>query len=189
MNTLVEDLTTAQRRWWVFLVLGVLMIVLGIIAISMPVVITLGGVLYFGILLLIDGAWQVVSAFTTRHGGLFFHLLLGFLDAIVGILLLSHPEVGALAITALLAVLFLVGGLLRAALAAGLHYPGWGWSVVSGLIGAVLGIYILVNWQEMGPVLIGLLIGIDLLFRGWAWLFSSFALRGLPAGAEDKPTA
>jgi uncharacterized membrane protein HdeD (DUF308 family) len=178
---LVEELHAARQRWWLFLLLGAVLVLVGLFALSAPAFFTDLVVIYFGCLFLVEGVFQVISAFATRIGGGFFiHLLVGALDAVVGLLLLARPGAGALVLTLLLAVSFLVGGLVRAGLAVGLQHPGWGLAVLSGLLGVVLGVIILIDWQESRVWVLGLLVGIDLTFRGFSWVFTALALRRLP---------
>jgi len=84
-------------------------------------------------------------------------------------------------------MLFLVGGLLRIGVAVSLQYPRWGFSAFSGLIGVVLGIAILIDFDESRVVIIGLFVGLELLSRGIAWVVTSLALRGLKEGTEPSP--
>jgi uncharacterized membrane protein HdeD (DUF308 family) len=166
----------------------VLLILLGLFAIGAAPLFTLVAVIFCGYLLLIGGALHVASAFMTRPGsGFFVELLLGFLDAAIGLMILTRPMGARAVLTALLAIFFLAGGLFRAAVATGLQYPRWGLSVLSGLFGVVLGIVILIDWEESQDWVLGLLVGIDLLSRGCAWVATALALRGLSETLADKP--
>jgi uncharacterized membrane protein HdeD (DUF308 family) len=186
---LVADVQAARHRWWLFLLLGVVLIVLGLCALSAMVVTSLLVVIYFGCLLLVDGVVHVVSAFSSRIGsGFFLGLLAGVLDIIIGLVLIARPGASAEALTAVLALFLLGGGVFRAIAAAGLQYPGWALSVLSGVVGAVLGVIILFQWAK-GDVLyiIGLFVGIDLIARGLSWVVASLALRRLGEVVREKP--
>ena len=184
----LDDLQAAQSRWWLFLILGCLLIVLGLLAIGAMAFFTEVVVLYFGLVFLIGGVSHVVSAFGARIGqGFFFYLLAGFLDAVVGLFIVARPAEAALVLTALLAILFLVGGLFRAAIAVALQPPRWGLLLVSGLLGVVLGIAILIDFRESSVMVIGLFVGLDLLARGITWIGTAVALRQLPAGFTRQP--
>jgi uncharacterized membrane protein HdeD (DUF308 family) len=182
MPMLIAELQAARRRWWLFLLLGIGLVVLGLFALSAMTVVSLLSVIYFGCLLLIDGVAHVISAFSSRiGGGLFLGLLCGVLDIIIGLVLIARPAASAEALTAVLALFLLGGGLFRAIAAASLQYPGWVLSVLSGIIGVVLGTVILFQWAQ-GDVLyiIGLFVGIELIARGASWVVTSLALRRLP---------
>jgi uncharacterized membrane protein HdeD (DUF308 family) len=178
MSMPVEDLQGVRRRWWLFLGLGVLLVVLGLLALSEMVFVTLVWVTYFGFLLLFGGLSQIVSAFSSRVGsGFFLQLLVGVLDAIVGVLLIARPVQGALVLTALLGLSFLIGGLFRIGAAASLQYPRWGLSALSGAIAVLLGVIILRDWRDNWEWIIGLFVGIDLLSRGFSWIGIALGLR------------
>jgi uncharacterized membrane protein HdeD (DUF308 family) len=50
--------------------------------------------------------------------------------------------------------------------------------VLDGLITIVLGVLILTNWPASGLWVIGLFLGIDLIFYGLTWIAIAFAVRG-----------
>jgi uncharacterized membrane protein HdeD (DUF308 family) len=187
MPMLIQDLQAARSRWWLFLGLGALLIVLGVVALSMMQIIALATVIYLGFLLLFGGAFEIVSAFSNRGaGGLFLHLLLGVLDCVIGLILITHTFRSAEAVTAMLGLLFLGGGIFRAIDAAVLQFPRWGMSVLSGIISSFLGIWILIQWAEgEGFWIIGLFVGIELISRGISWVVMSLALRQM--GAPSLP--
>jgi uncharacterized membrane protein HdeD (DUF308 family) len=191
MPMLVEELRAAQGRWWLFLIVGALMFVLGLLAISSPAfmaTLTVVVVIYVGILLLVAGAAHVVAAFSTRiGGGFFFHLLAGVLDAIIGLMMVARPDRMLGVLTALLAVLFLVGGLFRAGVAVALQPPRWGLMVLSGLLGVALGVFILIDLDENQVWVIGLLVGVELVFRGISWVITSLALRQFKDALPGSP--
>jgi uncharacterized membrane protein HdeD (DUF308 family) len=175
---LAEDLLAARSRWWVFLWLGAVLIVLGLFAVSAMAAFTVVSVIYFGCLFLVGGLSHVASAFSARVGsGFFFHLLIGLLDAVIGLLMIARPYEAAGVLTALLALQFLAGGLFRALVAVGLQYPRWGLSLLSGLVGVALGVAILIDFDENRVIVIGLFVGLDLLSRGFSWVVTALALR------------
>jgi uncharacterized membrane protein HdeD (DUF308 family) len=184
----VQDLQAARRQWWLFLGLGALLIVLGLLALTAMPVVALATTIYFGFLLLFDGIFHLGSAFWSRTiGGLFLSLLVGVLDGIIGLVMIVRPMRSAEALTAVLGMLFLFGGVFRAVGAATIQYPRWGLSVLSGLVSVVLGVCILLQWSE-GDVfwIIGLFVGIELLSRGLSWVITSLALRHVGDTAADR---
>ena len=44
--------------------------------------------------------------------------------------------------------------------------PGWGWQVADGLVTLALGLLVLAEWPGSGLWVIGLFVGIDLIFYG-----------------------
>jgi uncharacterized membrane protein HdeD (DUF308 family) len=180
------DLQVIRSRWWLFLLLGAVLVLLGVLAISVLPFVTEIFVIYLGFLLLIGGIFHTASAFSTRIGsGFFLHLLSGLLDVVLGFIMVALPEVTAGVLTIYLGLLFLIGGLIRAAVAAYVQPPRWGLSIISGGIGVVLGIAILIDWRENSQWIIGLFVALELLQRGFAWILTALALRTAPLAVQS----
>ncbi|MDB6020583.1 MAG: uncharacterized protein JWQ04_440 [Pedosphaera sp.] len=157
-----------KKHMALFIALGVALIVLGSVAIIAAVATTLISVMVFGWLLLIGGIIQSVHSFWVRPwSGLLLQLLIGILNIIVGLLIVANPGASALALTLLMAAFFTVGGVFRIVTAADEHFPGRGWALLSGLINILLGILIWAQWPSSAFWVIGMFIGIDLIFTGW----------------------
>jgi uncharacterized membrane protein HdeD (DUF308 family) len=177
-HSLLDEVADLRPKWGWFLVLGIGLLVLGVVALGLPWVTTLTSVLFYGWLLVFGGVFEIVSAFrTTGWRGILLQLLGGILSLVVGALIVAHPDAGALGLTLVLATLFLVGGLFRTGAAIVLRFPSWGWSAVSGIVTALLGVYVWAAWPVSALWVIGTLVGIELLSRGWAWVMFAFAVR------------
>ncbi|MDB6064695.1 MAG: uncharacterized protein JWR26_903 [Pedosphaera sp.] len=169
----------SERRGW-FIALGVALIVLGMIAIAMAVLTTLISVMIFGWLLLLGGIVQSVHAFWVRPwSGMVLQLVIGILNLVVGLLIVANPGASALALTLLMGAFFIVGGLFRVITAAVRHYPGRGWTMFSGIINLLLGVLILAQWPASAFWVIGMFIGIDLVFTGWWFIMLIMLTRRL----------
>ncbi|HEY1868160.1 MAG TPA: DUF308 domain-containing protein [Candidatus Cybelea sp.] len=137
---------------------------------------TLASVFALGFALLIAGVAQIVGAFMSRGAGhVILLLLVGFLDIIVGFALLQHPAIGALAVTLLLAALFLFGGIFRFVSALWLQFPNYGWVAFSGVISFILGLLLWMQWPVSAFWFIGFAVGLNFIFAGIAW--SALALK------------
>ncbi len=97
-----------------------------------------------------------------------------------GYLLIRHPDAGAAGVTMLLAALFIVGGLFRAAAASAIQFPRWGWTVFSGVISVALGVFLWSTWPTASTYFIGIAIGIDLILDGSALVGFAGAIHSLP---------
>jgi uncharacterized membrane protein HdeD (DUF308 family) len=176
----LEGLSGLGRKWGWFLVLGIVLIVLGTVALSAPWVATLASVVVLGWLILAGGIVETVSSFWAMNwNGFLMHLLSGVLSIVVGVLIVGHPLGSAAGLTLLLAVMFLTGGVFRVVAAACYRYPSWGWTVVDGLAMVVLGVMIWSEWPSSSLWVIGMFIGINLLFRGFAWVMFALGVRKL----------
>lgn len=175
------DIDELRRNWGWLLVLGIAMIVLGVVALGAPFILTLVTTLFFGWLLLLGGVIQIIHGFWARRwSGFFVHLVTGILATVVGLLIISNPAAGAISITLLLAAFFVAAGVARIAAALMYRFSNWGWLLFVGLIDLLLGILIWAQWPVSGLWVIGLFVGIDLIFYGATWVMLALAARNLP---------
>jgi uncharacterized membrane protein HdeD (DUF308 family) len=181
LSPFAAELHELRRNWGWFLVLGIGLIIVGMLAIGAAFVATLATVLTFGILMLVGGGIEIVSAFLAqRWSGFFLHLLAGVLYLVVGFFMIAHPVAAAAGLTLMLAALFLAGGLFRIILSLSHRFPGWGWTLLNGVITLLLGFLIWRGWPEAAFWVIGLFVGIELIFAGWSWVMLALAVRNVP---------
>jgi uncharacterized membrane protein HdeD (DUF308 family) len=172
----LDDRASLRPRWWLFFALGLVSVIVGLLAISFAFIATMTKVIVFGILLLIAGFTEVIHAFMVRNLKDFaLHVLAAALYLIVGLFMLEDPVRAAVVLTLLLAAAFFVGGLLRILFSLGVQSPAWPWVLLHGVADVVLGVLIWSGWPESSLWVLGLFVGIDLLFHGWSWVM--FALR------------
>jgi uncharacterized membrane protein HdeD (DUF308 family) len=188
LNAHFEECLRLHRCWAWFLILGILLMVVGLVAMGATFVATLASVMVFGYLLLAGGTVQIVNAFLARSWrGFFVHLLAGTLQLIVGMLMIERPLEVAEGLTLLLAATFLAGGLIRIVITLLDRFPGWPWVLLNGIVTLLLGIMIWRQWPESSLWVIGLFVGIDLLFSGWSWVMLGIMVKdtGPQAMAPD----
>jgi uncharacterized membrane protein HdeD (DUF308 family) len=175
---MAEGETPVSHKPGWFLFLGIIYLFAGMLALISPVIVTLLSVVFFGTLLLIAGMATLIHAFWThRWEGFALQLLAGVLASVSGFLLISDAAAGAAFITLILASYFLASGLFRLGyglMRASRHHRVA--LIVSGLVTLLLGVLIVVHWPSSALWVIGMFVGIDLIFYG----FSLIALaRGL----------
>ena len=112
-----------------------------------------------------------------KWAGSFLHLVAAVLFLVTGILILKKPVIGAEVATIFMAMFFLISGLFQLVASLALQEPDWGWQALNGIITSVLGVLVLAQWPASGLWVIGLFVGIDLIFRGWAWVALALDLR------------
>jgi uncharacterized membrane protein HdeD (DUF308 family) len=173
-------LDALRGNWIWFVILGVALVVLGTVALGSVVIASLAAAVAIGALLLLGGAAEVVGAFWCRcWSGFFLELLSGVLSIVVGLLFLRAP-VGALAaLTLLVACYLMVGGIFKVVAAVAYRFAAWGWSLAGGIIDVILGLMIWQGWPASSLWVIGLFVGINLLFRGFNWIALGLALHSL----------
>jgi uncharacterized membrane protein HdeD (DUF308 family) len=186
LPTTGHELEKLRHEWYWFLLLGILLITGGTLAISFSPFATLTAVTFFGLILVVGGGAQIVSSFWAGHwSGFLLSLLAGILYVVVGGIMVARPFIGAEALTLLMGSFFLIGGIFRVVAAMALRLHHWGWILLNGVITAVLGLLVLADFPASGLFVIGLFIGIEMLFNGWMWVMLSLGLRSLPAGQES----
>jgi uncharacterized membrane protein HdeD (DUF308 family) len=186
-DTVGLSLNDWESLWqvWAFLLgMGVALMILGLVAIGASIPATFATMTVFGILLLIGAIFEVVTAFWGRRWrGFFLHLLTGILYLIAGVFMIENPLEAALALTLLIAACLLVGGILRVVLSVVERFDGWGWMLLNGIVSVILGVSIWRQWPLSGFWVIGLFIGIEMLFSGLSWVMLGLALRSTSKSA------
>jgi len=171
-----------RHSWGWVLALGIALAITGVLCILAAFTATLVTVLVFGWLLLIGAAISLIHAFRSRtESGFFLHLMSVLLRGVTGFLLVRYPFAGAMGLTLVLALFFIVGGMFRAIGSAALQLPRWGWGALSGIISTALGIVLLVQLPASSIWFIGLAIGVDMIFDGVSLAAAGLALHRLPA--------
>jgi uncharacterized membrane protein HdeD (DUF308 family) len=162
-----SDLT--ERRKHGSTTWGVLLIVLGAIALLVPFFSALLVIRILMWLLVFAAIEQVFYAYQTRgEGGLFLKVLLALLYALAGLLLLSRPLSGAITVTAVIGFLLIVDGIAEITLSVQLRHiydPRIGWLFAGGILSVVLGGFIVFGLPR-SVMAVGMLLGIRLIFKG-----------------------
>ena len=169
---------------------GAALIVLGCLAILLPFLFTVAITLLVGILLLIGGVVRGYTAFKEHsRRSLTWNLVASVVAIVAGALILFDPFGGALALTAIIIALFIVEGITKI-IAAFQHKsePGWGWILFAGVLDLVLGVVLWVALPEDYMWVIGLLVGISLLFTGWTAVMLAAAMRKAAKDAGKDST-
>jgi len=159
--------------------LGVLMMILGIIAMLAPWEFGIVVALIIGWMAIFNGAAQIVYGIRTHSGGrTVLEVILGVIYIIAGIYLLMHPVPGLLVLTIFLASFLVVYGIFALVLAFHMRpLRGWGWVLFDAIITILLGILIWAHWPMNAEWVVGTLFGISIFFSGLTRLMVSLAFR------------
>jgi uncharacterized membrane protein HdeD (DUF308 family) len=176
-----HEVAALRGHWFWFVILGIALVVLGTIALGSVWIVSLATVVFLGALILVSGIGETLGAFWCRGwSGFFFHLLSGILAIVIGALFLRAPVQADLALTLLIACFLMVGGIFKIVAATSYRFAAWGLTLAGGVIDLVLGTLIWVEWPASALWVIGLFVGISLVFRGFNWIGLGLALRSLP---------
>lgn len=160
---------------------GVILFLGGLVALVFPLPASLAITLFTGIAFIIGGASSLYAGiFDAFLPGRIWVLLSGLLALVLGVWLVADPLAGMVSLTLAAGIMFLLSGLGRLALALSLRGSRGFWLVlVSGLISAGLGLFVLFNLAQTSPILLGTLLAIELLSVGAAFLSLGLALRNI----------
>jgi uncharacterized membrane protein HdeD (DUF308 family) len=194
MGQLQSAIAQSIREHWVlFLIEGIVLVVLGILAIIVPPLATITFTLFLGWLFLISGIMGLITTFWARHSpGFWWSLLSAVLAIAAGIVLLVWPISGAISLTLLLIVFFIIEGVLSImyALEHKKELSGrWGWMLASGIIDLILAAIILLGLPGTAAWALGLLVGINMLFGGSALIAMALHARTPDTTTPQAPKA
>lgn len=181
---LAEGMKVLRAKWGWIVALGVVFLIAGFIALGSAVAATASAVMIIGIMMIMGGVAEIVAAFSVKGWGKFaVWMLLGLLYVGAGIIALMNPFAAATILTLMLGAALMFGGVLRIFLAFSMKSAGkpWGWVVVSGLVTLLLGAMIIAQWPASSFFVLGIFLGIDLIFIGSGWVTMGLALKNRPA--------
>jgi uncharacterized membrane protein HdeD (DUF308 family) len=170
-----------HEHWVLFLVEGILLVILGLIAIVLPPLATLAFTIIIGWVFLVSGIMGLITTFWARGAPGFWWALVSAIIAIAaGIVLLLWPISGTLSLTLVLIAFFVVEGI--ASIMYAIDHRNqlsgrWGWMLVSGIIDLILAAIIFAGLPGTAAWALGLLVGINMVFGGVALIGIALAAR------------
>ncbi len=187
----VDPETLRKFKLW-FTIYGVILILLGAASIILPGIATLATTIMVGWLLVAGGIFGLISVFQagTKSPGFWWNLLTAIVCVLAGGIILFNPIQGVLTLTIVLAAYLLATGVTKGFMA--FHYrnvipKAWGWMLLSALIDIVLGGIIVAALPGSAIWVLGLLVGINLLFTGVALITA--AMYSESANTPPQPSA
>ena len=183
INRIQREVATALHEHWVlYLVEGIVLLVLGLVAIVIPPLATLAVEILFGWLFLISGVLGLITTFWLRQApGFWWSLVSAVLAIGAGIVLLAWPLSGVLSLTLILIVFFVVEGVasIMFALEHKRELSGrWGFMLLSGIVDLILAGIILAGLPGTAAWALGILVGINMVFGGSAMIAMALHARG-----------
>jgi uncharacterized membrane protein HdeD (DUF308 family) len=170
-----------RSDWCWLLSYGVFLTVCGAVAIVFPVLTSVAAMVVLGVVLMVAGIVTIVTAFWAgKWSGALLQMFIGVLYLVVGLMIRELPVASAITMTMFVAAFFIVAGGSRALAALVVRFPYWGWALLNGVVTFLLGVIICRHFPQESLGLLGLLIGIEMLFNGWTWISLSLAIRNLP---------
>jgi uncharacterized membrane protein HdeD (DUF308 family) len=171
-----------HAHWKLFLAQGIVMMVLGFLAVAVPTVATLAVEIFVGWLFLLAGVFRALSVWRSRQmPGFGWSMLTAVLAVVLGLILILRPLEGVLTLTMVLVAFFLVSGIasVLGAIEHRRHLRSWGWVLFSGIVDLLLAYLIWRGWPSSGTWAIGLLVGINMLFSGLSLVMTALTARAM----------
>lgn len=189
----MEAQTIQKHSTW-FTIYGIALIVLGALAVLMPGIATLATSIFVGWLLLAGGIFGLVSVIQTGSNapGFWWNLLTAILYLLAGAVLLWNPIGAAVTLTIVLAAYLLATGAMKVLVAFGYRdaIPGaWLWMLLSAIIDIGLGVLIVAGLPGTAAWVLGLMVGINLVFTGVALVVAANVCRSMTKTGTSAPAA
>ncbi len=167
-----------RRHRGLFLFEGILLLALGVLAVLVPAIASVAATIFFGWILLVSG---IVGLYTTFRGrqlpGFWWSLVSALIGIVAGVLLLGWPVQGTFSLTSVLIAFLLIEGAVSIfyALEHRAGSPRWGYVLASGIVDLVLGLILFAGLPGTAVWALGLLIGINMIFGGWALILMALS--------------
>jgi uncharacterized membrane protein HdeD (DUF308 family) len=171
---------TIHAHWKLVLTQGIVMMVLGFLAVAEPIVATFAIGIFVGWLFFVGGIFRALSVWRSRGmPGFAWSLLTALLAIVLGLILIARPLAGVLTLTMVLIAFFILEGVTAIVLAVQHrdHLRSWGWVLFSGIVDLLLAYLIWAGWPSSADWAIGLLVGINMIFLGLSLLMTALAAR------------
>jgi uncharacterized membrane protein HdeD (DUF308 family) len=187
-TNLGQGVEALRAKWGWIVALGIIYLLVGVLALYSVVTATVASVFVVGIMMLIAGVAEVVNAFQVKSWGKFFlWVILGVLYIVAGFVTFENPLLVAALLTLVLGAALVASGIMRIILAFNMK-EGTQWIAVvfSGIVTFLLGVIILAHWPVSSLYILGLFLGIDLVFAGVGWIGVGISLKGLADEANQR---
>ena len=167
-----------QKANW-FIVIGIILIVLGCLALGYQFIATVFSVYFIGSLIFIAGIIQVIHSFNIKGlGQTALWAIMGILYIFIGLMSFFQPIAVSSALTLLISLLLTISGFTQIfAAMSNRNLPRWGWIIFSGIINIILGLMLMAGWPYDSIWVLGMFLGIDLVFQGFAYITIGSALK------------
>ncbi|MFF3357323.1 HdeD family acid-resistance protein [Streptomyces sp. NPDC002917] len=176
-----------SRSFGLLALLGALLVVAGLVGLVYTGVATLTSMILFGWLLLIGGLVGLLHAIQSRGTNYFWlGVVVAALNIAAGVVVIRHPHGTAEALTMFAALLFLTGGVFRLVGSVVVRGPQFGWTLLQGAFGLLLGLLVLFDWPHSSLYVLGLFFSLALLFDGLGLIAIGVGGRRIVSSVLDR---
>ena len=183
-------LNELPAHWGWLMVQGIATLVLGTIGLYIASLVTLATVYVFGGLMLVGGVFQIGHALLEKDRAWahrVFNILIGLIYVITSVIVFINPLAASLALTIMVAALFMAVGVIRLYAAWRLHRAGlsWLWLALAGLVNVLFGAFVAFTLPVSQFWVIGILVSVEMIMQGWLMIMVALAARSV-AGAREQ---
>jgi uncharacterized membrane protein HdeD (DUF308 family) len=165
-------LDQATSRWWFYLALGVLAVVVGVLLLFDLFAAVRTVALLAALGLALTGATELVSAGRYRST---LGIVAGVALIVAGVLAALWPGITLWVLAVITGAALIVSGVARIMGAVSLRLEGWGWLLFAGIVSVAAGIVALL-WPDVTILALGILLGIRMVMFGVAEVMYGLAL-------------
>lgn len=155
------------------------MILVGMLALWLPIASSIGFARVLGWLMVFDGGFQLIHSFRSKGvGHVVWKVLVALIYLVTGIYFLMHPFLAVALVTLAVAIFFLVEGLIDVFSYFGTRSAGASyWVLVNGIVSIVLAVMIWRHWPTGTLRVLGVWVGVGMLMTGLSRLMMAVAIR------------
>jgi uncharacterized membrane protein HdeD (DUF308 family) len=174
-----EVVEEAARRWWLFLLSGIIWLVFAIIVFQWDYTTVYAVSYLFGVVALLAGVNEFVAITVSTTGWKFAHGILGVLFVIAGISALVHPHNAFATLAALIGLFLLFKGIfdITVSVVTKSAFELWWFQLVIGILEIMLAFWVAGSFRKSAILLVAY-VGIVALTRGITEILLAFKLRG-----------
>ena len=171
-----QFLEGVRKQSGLTIVLGVIIMLIGLMAMGSPFIAGLSIAVMVGVMLIVGGVGQLLFAFTTSRQ--LSSIVLGILTVVVGVYMVNNPDAVLATLTIFLVAYLIISGVFEVLMSFQIKpAEGWGWEFFSGIVSILLGIMFWSQYPISGALAIGIILGIKLFLSGLTLLMFGFAAR------------
>ena len=167
-----------RHRWGWFVALGALAVVFGLAALVLVISATLAAVYAIAVFMIIAGGSEIVVGLGSKTWGrAFLWVVAGLFYIVAGAFALAQPGHAAVILTLMLGISLVATGITRIYIGSHLHTHARTMVIVGGVVTLLVGLLVIMGWPNNSIVILGTLLGVDLLFTGVTWIGFGLRLR------------
>ena len=170
-----EELREASSRWWLFLIVGIVSVVLGMVLLFDLVVAVETLALFIAFGLIFTGVEELLGSQRYSRA---LSVAAGLFLIVAGIVALSWPGITLRALAIVTALGLIFSGAVRVTAALMDRPAGWGWLFAGGLISLIVG-GMAIAWPGVTVLALAILLGIRMVVFGAVEIASAFQLKSL----------